>query len=372
MSIAALIVAGGIGKRFQSDTPKQFFNFQNDIIINHSIKKFLKIQKISNIIITIEKKTYSKYKSFIPKNKKIIITNSGKTRALSVLNGLKKAKKLKITKILIHDAARPFFSEILINKLIKLLKHYDCIIPAVNPVDTITYKKNIISKKEIFKIQTPQAFDFNKLYTLHTKNHDKYISDESSLFFKNNFKVKIIKGEYLNKKITYKNDLPNETSNNFYGIGYDIHKMVNNRKLIIGGVTIPHNMGPEGHSDGDSLLHALIDSFLGAAKKGDIGTLFPNTAKYKNIKSSLLLKKTISILKKEKLKINSIDLNIILQQPNLKNYKEKIRNNLAKMCKIKKDKINIKAKTTDRLGIIGKNKALACEVISTLCYERSN
>jgi len=145
--------------------------------------------------------------------------------------------------------------------------------------------------------------------------------------------------------------------------------MVKGRKLIIGGINIPFNMGPEGHSDGDSLLHALIDSFLGAAKKGDIGSLFPNTKKFKNIKSSKLLRQVILILKTNKLYINSIDLNIILQSPNLKKYKEKIRNNLARLCRINKSKINIKAKTTDRLGIIGQNKALACEVISTLKYE---
>jgi 2-C-methyl-D-erythritol 4-phosphate cytidylyltransferase / 2-C-methyl-D-erythritol 2,4-cyclodiphosphate synthase len=114
------------------------------------------------------------------------------------------------------------------------------------------------------------------------------------------------------------------------------------------------------------LLHALIDSFLGAAKKGDIGTLFPNSKKFQDIASSILVKKTIKLLQKNKLEIQSIDLNIILQSPNLTKYKEKIKNNLAKLCMIKKDIINIKAKTTDHLGIIGQNKALACEVISVL------
>ena len=369
MSIAVLIVAGGKGKRFRSNIPKQFFNFQKDTIINHSIKKFLKIKKILNIIIAIEKKTFAKFKSFIPKNKKIVITNSGKTRALSVLNGLKKAKKMKISKIIIHDAARPFFSVFLINKLIKSLKKNNCVVPGINPVDTISYENKIIDKNKILQIQTPQAFDLKTIYELHKNNLDKNISDDSSLFFKNKLKVKIIKGENQNKKITFFHDLHTQKENYLYGIGYDIHRMVKGRKLIIGGIKIPFSMGPEGHSDGDSLLHALIDSFLGAAKKGDIGSLFPNTKKFKNIKSSKLLRQVIFILKKNKLHVNSIDLNIILQSPSLKNYKDKIKNNLAKICGIDKCKINIKAKTTDKLGIIGQNKALACEVISTLKYE---
>ena len=146
--------------------------------------------------------------------------------------------------------------------------------------------------------------------------------------------------------------------------------MIKGRKLIVGGVLVPSKMGPMGHSDGDSLLHALIDSFLGAIKNGDIGTLFPNINKFKNVKSSLLLKKVIVMLNEKKIKIDLIDLNIILQSPNLGRYKEKIKNNLSKLCKLDKNKINIKAKTTDRLGIIGENKALACEVLSVLKYDQ--
>ena len=136
--------------------------------------------------------------------------------------------------------------------------------------------------------------------------------------------------------------------------------------LYIGGIKIPSKYGAVGHSDGDSLLHALIDSFMGAARLGDIGTLFPNSKKYKGIRSTKLIREIIIKLKMINLKISSIDLNIILQSPNLKNYKEKIKKNISKLCLIKPNKINIKAKTTDKLGIIGKNKALACEVISTL------
>jgi 2-C-methyl-D-erythritol 4-phosphate cytidylyltransferase/2-C-methyl-D-erythritol 2,4-cyclodiphosphate synthase len=365
MTIGALIVAGGSSKRFANKMPKQFHTVNGDTVINHSIKKFLKIKKISKIIIAVDKKIYTKYRHLVLVNKKIKITNAGKTRALSVWNGLKAAKNINISKILIHDAARPYFSIKIINKQIKYLKKCDAIIPAIASDDSIVFKKNSIPREEVFKIQTPQAFDLKSIYKLHLLNKDKNIPDDSSLFFKNKVPVKLIEGNFENKKITYAQDI---AIKNFYGIGYDIHKMIKGRKLIVGGVTIPSTMGPMGHSDGDSLLHALIDSFLGAIKKGDIGTLFPNIGKYKDIKSTKLLKKIIQILNKNNFKIEGIDLNIILQSPNLGKYKEKIKNNLSKLCKIHKDKINIKAKTTDRLGIIGQNKALACEVISVLNY----
>ena len=363
MSIAALILAGGSSERFKSNTPKQFHFVDNDLIINHSIKKFLKIKKIKVIIIAIDEKNYSKYKSFLPKNKKIIITNSGKTRALSVFNGLKKANKYKISKILIHDSARPFFKISLINSLLKYIEKHKAVVPAINSVDTISYQNKIIPRKKLYLIQTPQAFDYKTIYDLHNKNKDINLSDDSTLFFKKNLKVKIIKGNNSNKKITYISDLNN---NLFYGIGYDIHKMEPKRKLIVGGIIIPSKSGPEGHSDGDSVIHALIDSFLGAAKLGDIGTFFPNISKYKNIKSTILLKKILNILDRNNFQIQGVDLNIILQSPNLKKYKNKIKINLSKICKISANKINIKAKTTDKLGIIGEGKALACEVISVI------
>ena len=363
MSLGALIVAGGDSKRFASKIPKQFHTVNGDTVINHSIKKFLKIKKISQIIISVDKKSYIKYRHLISINKKITIINGGKTRALSVKNGLKIAKNFNIHKIFIHDAVRPYFSLKIINKQIKYLSKFDAIIPAISSNDTIIYKNSLIQRKKVLKVQTPQAFNFKSIYKLHLSNKDKDITDDSSLFFKNKLPVKIIEGNFENKKITYLKDLPVK---NFYGIGYDIHEMVKGRKLIVGGVTIPSAMGPMGHSDGDSLLHALIDSFLGALKMGDIGTLFPNVNKYKGVKSSKLLKKIIKILDKNNLKIEGIDLNIILQSPNLGRYKKKIKNNLSKLCKICKDKINIKAKTTDRLGIVGQNKALACEVISVL------
>ena len=366
MSFAVLIVAAGNSKRFASKIPKQFHTVNGDIVINHSIKKFLKIKKISKIIISVDKKSYIKYRHLIYLDKKIIIINGGKTRSLSVKNGLKVAKIHNVGKIFIHDAARPHFSLKIVNNQIKYLNKFDAIIPAINSNDTVVYKNNIIPRNQVLKVQTPQAFNFKSIYKLHLLNKDKNITDDSSLFFRNKLPVKIIKGNFENKKITYLEDLPVK---NFYGIGYDIHEMIKGRKLIVGGITIPSAMGPMGHSDGDSLLHALIDSFLGAFKKGDIGTLFPNTKKYKDVKSTKLLKEIIQLLSKNNLKIEGIDLNIILQSPNLAKYKEKIKNSLSKLCKIDKKKINIKAKTTDRLGIIGKNKALACEVISVLKYD---
>ena len=117
-------------------------------------------------------------------------------------------------------------------------------------------------------------------------------------------------------------------------------------------------MGTVGHSDGDPVIHALVDSLLGSKKLGDIGTLFPNNKKFKNKRSTFFLKKIINLLETKNIKINNIDINIIAQQPNLKKYKKIISNNLSKICNISEKQISVKGKTTDRLGNIGKIKQL--------------
>tara|TARA_B100000963_G_scaffold353530_1_gene368364 strand:- start:6865 stop:7965 length:1101 start_codon:yes stop_codon:yes gene_type:complete len=363
MKLAAIILAAGKSLRFKSSTPKQFHFYKRDYIINHSIKKFEKIKEIKEIFVALDEKYQKKYSSYIKKTNKIKIFYGGKYRSESVKKGIDKLYK-KYTHVLIHDAARPDFSIKLAIKLIKELKKNLCVVPSISSSDTTIFNKKYIDRDKIKFLQTPQAFNLKKIYQYHKNNKNKKITDDSVLFSQNNQKIKFIKGEILNKKITFLKDIQHKEK--YYGIGYDIHKMAKGYDLYIGGIKIPSEYGSVGHSDGDSLLHALIDSFLGAAKLKDIGTLFPNTKKFKGIRSTKLILEVIKRLKKINLKVSSIDLNVILQSPNLKNYKEKIRLNISKLCKVNKKFVNVKAKTADRIGNIGHSKALACEVISTL------
>lgn len=148
------------------------------------------------------------------------------------------------------------------------------------------------------------------------------------------------------------------------GIGFDIHPLVEKRKLILGGIEIPFGLGAKGHSDADVCIHALIDALLGAMGKGDIGEHFPDTdIKYKDISSVELLKKIKKLLDQEKYQIQNIDCNIFLEKPKLKEYKQKIKENIAKILLINSNCVNIKAKTYEQLGDIGQSKAVAAEVV---------
>ena len=152
-----------------------------------------------------------------------------------------------------------------------------------------------------------------------------------------------------------------------YWIGFDVHRLVPKRKLYLGGVKISFKLGTLGHSDGDPVLHAVTDSILGACNMGDIGEKFSDkNKKYKNIRSTILLKKIIDQIKLKNYSINNIDINIITQKPKISKFKNKMIQLISKICEISSKQINIKGKTTEKLGLIGKEKAIACEVITSV------
>ena len=184
-------------------------------------------------------------------------------------------------------------------------------------------------------------------------------------------KVKFIEGEKNNFKITDQSDFQNlkniYKSKQSVGIGFDVHRLVPKKKLYLAGLKIKSPLGTLGHSDGDPVLHSIMDAILGACKMGDIGQMFSDkNKKFKNIRSTILLNKVIKLIKSKSYFVNNMDINIISQTPKIKNYKDKMINNIAKICEISKKQINIKGKTTEKLGVVGKEKAIACEVITSV------
>ena len=157
-----------------------------------------------------------------------------------------------------------------------------------------------------------------------------------------------------------------KSSKTYFGIGFDLHRLVRNKKLYLGGIKIPFHSGLEGHSDGDVILHAIIDAILGATRKKDIGTYFPNSKKFKNIRSFKMLKPIIDNLNKFNFIINNLDINLICEQPKVSKYRDKIISSISNLMSLNKDLINLKGKTVEKLGLIGKEKAIACEVIISI------
>ncbi len=358
-----IILAAGAGKRFDNKKPKQYFHYKNKEIFEHSVEKTLKSKLFKKIILVVDnpKKISKNYK------KKVLVIKGGKERSDSSLIALKKIYKYKPTNVLIHDAARPDFSIQLLKNLIKNLKNNIAVVPVVESKDSIKYKvKNNLynlDRSNAYLTQTPQAFKFKKLFDLATKQKSK-INDESTLFIKEDYKIKLIQGESQNNKITYLDDIKNLKT--YFGIGFDIHRLIKNKKLYLGGTKIPFHSGLKGHSDGDVILHAIIDAILGATKKKDIGNYFPNIKKYKNIRSPKMLKPILANLNDLNFYINNLDINLICEKPKVSKYRNKIINSISKLMTLSKNQINLKGKTVEKLGLIGKEKAIACEVIISI------
>ena len=359
-----IILASGQSKRFNSNKPKQFITYKNKALFEHSLEKAIASKLFKKIILVVNDKKQIKKKY----SKNVLIIKGGKERSDSSLIALKYIKKFKPNNVLIHDAARPNFSIKLLKKLVNSLRNNKASIPVIKSKDSIKYKiKNQLfnlNRENSFLTQTPQAFKFKELYNLSLKQKNK-IQDEATLFIENNLNIKFINGENDNSKITFKEDI--KQTKNYFGIGFDIHRLIKNKKLYLGGIQIPFHSGLKGHSDGDVILHAVIDGLLGAMRKKDIGTFFPdNKNKFKNIRSPKMLTPILKILDKNNFYINNLDINLICEQPKVSKYRDKIINSLSNLVNLDKELINLKGKTVEKLGLIGKEKAIACEVICSI------
>ena len=378
MSLFLILLAAGDSKRLKSNTPKPYNKVNGKTLLEHSLDAFRDFRKIKKTLIVYNKK-HKKYLNKLDL-KNVLKIIGGKTRQESTFKALKKIKKIGCNKVLIHDVARPFPSKKIINNIIINLKNCHAVVPIIK-INDATKR---VEKNKIFKniqrnslrfSQTPQGFTFKKIYEKHLKNINTSFDDDSALFTNDEEKVVTIAGSKKNLKITDKEDLnifkSLKKGKVYSGIGFDLHRLVKGRKLYLGGVKIPFALGLQGHSDADPVLHALIDSLLGACKLGDIGELFSNkNKKYKNIRSTILLKKVIELIKYKNFSINNIDINVIAQKPKIRKYSKKMIDTISKLCEINPSQINIKGKTTEKLGLIGKEKAIASEVIaSVIKYE---
>ena len=364
MSDCFILLSAGKSNRFKSKINKQFITYKNRPLFEHSLKVAQSSKLFKRILIVSNKKI----KKLNYKNVNII--KGGKERHNSTQNALLFLKNKKIKNVFIHDAARPNLSIKLLRKLKNNLKKYKAVVPYLNSENSVKYKSknkiNNLYREKVLLTQTPQCFNFNELLNLYKNNKEK-VTDEASLYLNNNRKIKFILGDKNNFKITTLEDLKYLKSETYYGIGFDVHRLIKNKKLFLGGVKIPFHSGLKGHSDGDVILHAIIDGLLGAMRKSDIGTLFPsNSTKFKNIRSKNMLMPVVKLLKDNNFYINNIDINLICENPKVSKIRKKVIKSISSLLSLNKSLINLKGKTVEKLGIIGKEQAIACEVICSL------
>ncbi len=304
--------------------------------------------------------------------KPCVVVAGGETRADSVRHGLEVASGELVA---IHDAARPFVSQAVITAALQAAAQTGAAAPAVPVKDTIKVAdadgrvQNTPDRATLYAVQTPQCFS-RKLYleALERVTGEKahLVTDDCSLFELADFPVTLTQGDYENYKITTKEDLQKEKTMRI-GHGYDVHRLMEGRKLILGGVDIPYEKGLLGHSDADVLLHAIMDAVLGAAALGDIGKHFPDTdPAYKGADSLALTRAVAKLIAEHGYTVGNIDATILCQAPKLAPHIAAMRQNIADAFGIPLDAVSVKATTEEHLGFTGEGLGIAAHAVALL------
>lgn len=300
------------------------------------------------------------------------VVQGGATRADSVRSGLAAAKGQLVA---IHDAARPFASAEIITAALQAAAESGAAAPAVPVKDTIKIADQdgkVVATPDramLYAVQTPQCFD-RALYlqALEAVSDEKasLVTDDCSLFELAGLPVTLTAGDYANLKITTKEDLQKEKTMRI-GHGYDVHRLVEDRKLILGGVEVPYEKGLLGHSDADVLLHAVMDAVLGAAALGDIGQHFPDTdPAYKGADSLALTREVAKIIAAHGYKVGNIDATILCQRPKLAPHIPAMRQNIADAFGLPLDAVSVKATTEEHLGFTGEGLGIAAHAVALI------
>ncbi|MAR95472.1 MAG: 2-C-methyl-D-erythritol 2,4-cyclodiphosphate synthase [Gammaproteobacteria bacterium] len=373
-SLLVIIAAAGIGKRYESNIPKQYIKLNGKSIIESAVRPFLDSSYVAKIIIAISKEdNFIKDQDFYI-SKKIEYVQGGFTRQESINNALKSINE-NYEYIVTHDAARPNISE---DDLINLYHDINNSESSCSFLYTPVYdslKKRgpldkTMDKNEFYLVQTPQISKFNDLKNSIQRCIDDDIDapDESFAIEYSNLPTSKVKGKRSNIKITKPEDI--EILDKFLtrsGLGFDLHKYESGNGIVLGGFKIDCDYKIIAHSDGDVLLHSIADSILGAAGLGDIGKFFSDQDEAnKDIDSSKIIEFCLNELKILNLEIYNIDTTIICEFPKINPYREDILDKLSNILKIPISKIGLKATTSEKIGIIGSNKAIAVQSLVNL------
>jgi 2-C-methyl-D-erythritol 4-phosphate cytidylyltransferase / 2-C-methyl-D-erythritol 2,4-cyclodiphosphate synthase len=384
--IGCIIAAAGLGKRFGGNVPKLFLQSGKNLIIQTTVEACAACGFFDFIYVVTHPDYVVECKDALPKD--IVVLAGGKERQDSVANGLEAMlfDHPDTEYVLVHDGARPYVTAKIIENTLEQTLTTGAAIAAVPVKDTIKLMgeagMTTPERRLLFAAQTPQGFEAGLLKRAYEQASAQGFlgTDDAQLVERLGHNVALAEGSYANIKITTPEDLPKSVREPQpgtalesmqpicrAGIGFDVHQLVDGRPLILGGVNISFEKGLLGHSDADVLTHAIMDALLGAAGLGDIGRHFPDTdPAYKGISSMTLLKKVVDMLAELGLELLHLDATIIAQRPKLAPYHQAMINSLAAAMACSPDKLNLKATTTEKLGIPGREEGMAAEAICIL------
>ena len=397
-TMAALVPAAGRGRRFSDSLSKVFTPLRGTPLIVHTLRAIEQCDLVDSITLVLGPEDFRRAERLAVEfeiKKLTRIVPGGARRIDSVRAGL---AEIDADFVMVHDGARPLVTPGFLSDCARLALEKGSCVPYLKPIDSVkqvgadSVVAMTMDREILALVQTPQVFRREVLQEAYRVAFESgwKATDDAALVEAIGEPVHLIHGMPENIKVTYNSDIrvaeahlrereaaePAEArlaagggrpQPPLVGIGIDVHRLVEGRRLVLGGVEIPYHMGLEGHSDADALIHAICDAVLGAAGIGDIGNLFPDTdARFKDVDSAILLDRCVDRIREAGLRVWNVDATVVAQDPKLAEHIPAMRARLGGLLRIPKSRVCVKATTTERLGAIGRGEGIAAHAVATL------
>ncbi|MDX3959149.1 bifunctional 2-C-methyl-D-erythritol 4-phosphate cytidylyltransferase/2-C-methyl-D-erythritol 2,4-cyclodiphosphate synthase [Aliarcobacter skirrowii] len=365
--VTLVVLCAGNSTRFENVCKKQWLRVENEPLWLNVTSRLNSYSNFKKTIVVSHEDELRYMQNF---NDDFLYVKGGETRQ----NSIKNALNFVDTKyVMISDVARACISKDMIDRILELKDKATCVVPVLGVSDTVIYEKNTINRDEVKLIQTPQLSLTDVLKKALDTNIE--FTDESSAIKNSGYEISYVKGCVKAKKLTFLDDLDeipclkSPSKNFFTGFGFDLHSFEDNKPMFLGGVELPYSYGFKAHSDGDVLIHSLIDALLGAIGAGDIGEFFPDTdERFKNIDSKKLLEYIVRFVKNVGYEIVNVDITIIAEQPKINPHKIEIKNSLSQLLNLPRQFINVKATTSEKIGSIGRKEGVVVQCVANVKY----
>ncbi|WP_343518376.1 bifunctional 2-C-methyl-D-erythritol 4-phosphate cytidylyltransferase/2-C-methyl-D-erythritol 2,4-cyclodiphosphate synthase [Sphingomonas sp.] len=376
MTIAALIVAAGKGVRAGGSVPKQFAMLCGKPMLTHSVAALSSHPAITEVTVVIGEgqEVYTRENL----GESVNFVTGGTERRDSVRAGLESLAAKGVTRVLIHDAARPFLPAAVIDALLEALDHAPGAVPVLPVADTLAHGDatlgNNVPRTGLNRIQTPQAFHFDAILAAHRvwPEHEE-ATDDAQMLRRAGHDVMLVPGDPMLEKITHPQDFAAAEARHAPPLvsrsatGFDVHRFEAGQELWLGGILISHDRGLSGHSDADVALHAITDALLGTIGAGDIGMHFPpSDPQWRGAASARFLEHAAALVREQGGTIDFVDLTLICEAPKIGPHREAIRASIAAILSLPVSRVSLKATTTERLGFTGRGEGMAAQAIATV------
>jgi 2-C-methyl-D-erythritol 4-phosphate cytidylyltransferase/2-C-methyl-D-erythritol 2,4-cyclodiphosphate synthase len=381
MHVTAIIAAGGAGRRLGADVPKQLIDIGGGSMLQHTIRAFLTHPRVSDVVVALPRATeHGDLAALAPDRASALQAVAGGARRQdSVANAFDHVPASSEI-VLIHDAARPFVTASLIGRTIDAASAHGAAIAAMPSHDTVKRVergviRETIPRDAIYLAQTPQGFRRDVLAAAVALGRSGVdATDEAALAERAGFPVHVVEGEPGNVKITTEDDLraarqrtTGRARTGRAGTGYDLHRLVDGRPLLLAGIAIPSERGALGHSDADVVCHAATDAILGAAGLGDIGRHFPDTdPRWKDASSLVLLEQAAAMVRDAGFEVGNLDVTVILERPKIKDYVDAMRERIGAAIGVDASRVSVKGKTNEGVDAVGRGEAIAAHAVALL------